>query len=49
VVCARELDVGFLDASVFAENARMAKLLQRTGLPLQSKTEDRIRTLSIVL
>ena len=49
VDCARELGVRHLDATVLAQNTRMTKLLQKTGLPLRSSLDEGIRTLSLVL
>ena len=47
--CARELGVRHLDATVLAQNTRMTKLLQKTGLPLHSSLDEGIRTLSLAL
>jgi GNAT superfamily N-acetyltransferase len=47
--CASELGVHYLDASIFAQNTRMSNLLHHTGLPIESRTESGIRTLSIAL
>jgi RimJ/RimL family protein N-acetyltransferase len=47
--CANELDVERLDATVFAENTPMAKLLRHAGLPLESQIEDGVLTLSLTL
>ncbi len=49
VDCARELGVRHLDATVLAQNTRMTKLLQKTGLPLYSSLDEGIRTLSLAL
>jgi len=45
--CARRLGVQHLDASVLPQNARMTKLLHRTGLPVKSKIEDGILTYTL--
>lgn len=47
--CASALEFERLDASVFAENTRMAKLLRHSGLPLETQIEDGILTLSLAL
>lgn len=47
--CARELGVRHLDATVLAQNTRVPRLFTRTGLPLESRLEDGIRTLSLSL
>jgi GNAT superfamily N-acetyltransferase len=49
VDCARELGVRHLDATVLAQNTRMTKLLQKTGLPLHASLDEGIRTLSLAL
>jgi len=49
VDCASELGVRHLDATVLAQNTRMTKLLQKTGLPLRSSLDEGIRTLSLAL
>ncbi|MBT8435877.1 MAG: GNAT family N-acetyltransferase, partial [Gammaproteobacteria bacterium] len=49
VDCARELGVRHLDATVLAQNTRMTRLLQKTGLPLDSSLDEGIRTLSLAL
>lgn len=43
----RELGVRHLDATVLAQNTRIARLLRKTGLPLHSSLDEGIRTLSL--
>ena len=47
--CARELDIRYLDATVFSDNKPMLKLLRRIGLPLEISDRGSIRNLSIRL
>jgi GNAT superfamily N-acetyltransferase len=49
VDCARELGVRHLDATVLAQNTRMTKLLQKTGLPVHASLDEGIRILSLAL
>jgi len=49
IECARDLGVRHLDATVLAQNTRMSRLLNRTGLPIESKLEDGVRTLTLAL
>ena len=46
---ARDLGIRHLDATVLAQNTRMSKLLRKTGLPLETRLEDGVRTLSLSL
>ena len=46
---ARDLGVRHLDATVLAQNIRMSKLLRKTGLPLETRLEDGLKTLSLSL
>ncbi len=47
--CARRLDIRRLDATVFSSNQRMLRLMQGTGLEVESSARGSICTLSIVL
>ncbi|MDH3218897.1 MAG: GNAT family N-acetyltransferase [Gammaproteobacteria bacterium] len=47
--CARELGVRYLDAMVLSENKRMYRLMRRTGLPIESRTDGSVCTLSLQL
>ena len=47
--CARKLGVRYLEASVLPQNARMSKLLRRSGLPLQSSMKDGVLTYAMTL
>ena len=47
--CARELGVRHLDATVLAQNTRVARILSKTGLPFQATLEDGIKTISLAL
>ena len=42
---ARELGIRHLDATVLAQNKRMSKMMRATGLPLESRLEDGVKTL----
>ncbi len=47
--CARELGISRFDASVLPQNKKMARLLYRTGLPIESSIEDGVLTYSLLL
>ena len=47
--CAHELGLSHLDATVFAENRRVAGLLRSSGLALDSRIHDGLRNLSLSL
>jgi len=47
--CARRVEFSHLDATTFARNTRVAKLLRRSGLPLSSKVHGGICDLSLRL
>lgn len=47
--CARELGLRRFDASVLPQNERMARLLHRSGLPIESTIEDGVLTYSLSL
>jgi len=49
VDCARRLGIRQLDASVLPQNARMSRLLHRSGLPLASRLQDGVLTYSLSL
>ena len=46
---ARDLGIRHLDATVLAQNIRMSKLMRKTGLPLETRLEDGVKTLSLTL
>ncbi len=47
--CARDLGISHLDASMLAQNTGMSKLLQHTGLSMESQIEDGVRNVSLTL
>lgn len=47
--CARDLGISHFDASMLAQNTPMSKLLQHTGLAMESRVEDGIRKVSLTL
>ena len=49
IACARDLQLDYLDATAFAENSRIIKMMRRTGLPLHSWLQNGVRELSLTL
>lgn len=47
IECARELGLSHLDATAFAENRRVTGLLRGSGLPLDSRVDNGLRSLSL--
>ena len=47
--CARQLGIHHVEASVFAENASMLKLIRSSGYPYVSSLEDGIRNITVTL